>query len=116
MKPRNGASPDPAHTMIMGVEQRSTGGRKRCWPGRTEQLKKSPAFNLVRYCEARPRVGASSGQVSGAGCVIRDHVIVSDLGQARGEDEIEYCRGRIGGSIVASLCSGKSMLGYLVKS
>lgn len=38
------------------------------------------------------------------------------MGCARGDDEMEYCRGRMGGSMLASCFSGRAILGYLLSS
>lgn len=116
MKPRKGARPAPAQTMIIGVKLGSTGGLKRDWPGRTEQLSVSPAFRLARKCDANPGVAAWPGITFGAACLIRDQVMVSDVDEARGDDEIEYWRGRIGVSMVASCCSEMAMLEYVLSS
>lgn len=43
--------------------------------------------------------------------MIRDQVSLRDEGSTSGDDEMEYCRGRKGGSMVASLSSGSLMLG-----
>lgn len=102
--------------MIIGVEIGSAGGLKRGWPGRTEQLTICPALRFAGKCDASPGVGSCPGRASGAAYVIKDQVMMIDVGRARGDDEMEYCRGRMGGSMLASCCSGSAMLEYLQSS
>lgn len=86
----------------MGVDFISSvvGRQKYCWAGRIDALKVSSACSEARKLEARPRVGVS---LFGVSVESRDHVMVQEAGVARGEDDIEYCRGWITGSIPASL-------------
>lgn len=42
--------------------------------------------------------------------------MVSDVDEARRDEEIEYWRGRMGVSMAASCCSGITMLGYILSN
>lgn len=97
MKPRKGASPDPAATQTMGVFSlsASSGRRNAVWVGRTETSSLSPGERDERYEVATP-VYLRSG-LARDGSSRSEYVSVTRLGLWSGEDEIEYCRGRIGG-------------------
>lgn len=98
MKPRKGASPEPAATRMMGVLSilSSSGRRNAVCVGRTETRSLSPTTREERYEVATPLylfTGlASEGDSSSV------YVSVARLVLFSGEEDIEYCLGRIGGS------------------
>jgi hypothetical protein len=94
MKPRKGASPEPAATQMRGVLS-SSGKRNAVCVGRTETRSLSPTAREERYEVATPRYLLAG--LANEGDSSKVYVRVARLGWLSGEDDMEYCLGRIGG-------------------
>lgn len=90
MNPRNGASPVPAATQIIGVFSASTGSRNGLLGVRTATLIASPGDSESRYVDATPMCRCPDPDSAGA--LKTETVNVTSLGFHRGEDEIELPR------------------------
>src|SRR5258706_3308212 len=100
MNPRIGANPEPAQKRTSGTLG-SAGSVNALADGRTATCTRSPGLSFAKKLDATPRNWSPVPEI--AGSETTETVRVQWLAFQSGEEEMEYCRTRIVGSMLMNV-------------